>query len=146
MATITNLYNNTNRGAEKLWKPESDIQYLEIKDGKLIITQGNDVSVINLQNGVILDTPSTDPITLNLNSHNIFELDCTGETDTTITLANPTVGGVYTVRLYNVTSMNVTWPANVYDETETLFGTTSHTDGVMYTFYYNGTNFYAKSS
>lgn len=89
---------------------------------------------------------ATHDIDMNSSTSHIEEIDGSGESASTFTISNPANLSILTVRIHSISSLDITWPANVYDETSTAFGTTSHSDDVMYTFYYNGTNFYAKST
>lgn len=86
--------------------------------------------------------------TISLDNHlSYFEdIDCNGVAAVTLTIVNPAVNGVYTLSFVNITALDITWPANVVDQTGTTFGTTSHSEDVMYTFQYDGVNFKAKSN
>lgn len=152
------IYNNSNQGVPHLYEVESDLQTLTFDPTslELTISQGNTVDLSSLSEDTdltaltpqITSTASANPLALDINNYyyHLFQIDCTGETTSTFTVANPVVGGVYTFEWVNVTSMDITFPANFVDETGTAFGTpATYTDDVMYTFRYDGTDFKAKA-
>lgn len=113
----------------------------EILDGTILPEDLSVKTIGSIYSDSLATGATTKTFDLQQSQGGIFDCDITSPTGTvTLTLANPATTGapVYVFHFTGLSSAkNITWPANVYDQTETALGTVEYTDGTFVSCYYN---------